>query len=255
MLKKICITLFLTIICVGLLGGYFFHANCYAGERRTENICRSVNVRILDSIASDIVDKQDLEEMLKKLAVGKKTDSLNLFEIENILDNNGEIAKSQVFWKDANTLGVNLTQRRPVVRFESSRGRFYSDRDGYLFPVLHTIDVPVVTGKIPLNVNSGYRGYADSSSIKWIKDIAEMSAFISSDKYWNRQISQIDVMANRDLVLYPTEGEIRFVFGDASDYKLKFRKIEKYYQHIAPTEKAKRYTVINVKFKNQIICK
>jgi len=255
MVKKILLTVLLTVLSVGLLVGYFYHIDRYAGAKRQNIRCEKVSIIVLDSLESDIVNKSELEKAIKKQCVGIITDSIDLHALEFLLDNNGEISESQVFWKDEGLLGVTLTQRKPVVRLEMAGGGYYSDSEGYLFPVQHPIDVPVITGSLPLNLESGYRGYADSTSMKWLKAISGMASYISSDKYWNRQIAQIDVEKNSDIVLYLSSGDLKVIFGDASDYIDKLDKLEQYYRYIAPLEKAQNYTTVNLKYRNQIICK
>lgn len=255
MFKRIALTFLVTALTVGLFGGYFFHIGKYASRKSSETVCNIININVLDSLESGIVNKGEVLTIVSALASGRRIDSIDLYSIEKMLDNKGEIKKSEVFISHDGILDVEITQRLPVVRFEKGDRHFYSDIYGYVFPVNYPVRVPVVTGAVKLEVGKGYRGYADSASIGWIRQIADVAQYISRDSYWSRQIAQLDIQSNGDIVLYTASGDRKFIFGDASAKEEKFKKMEVFYRDIAPQQEAGEYKTVNLKYKNQIICK
>jgi len=155
-------------------------------------------------------------------------------------------------------LHIDVTQRRPIVRFQRSDGGFYADKDGYIFPLQRSFasHVQIIDGKIPLAANSGYKGaIADPKEKEWFDSIMEIVNFIEKDRTWKDKIVQISVREDGDLILIPREGRERFLFGQPEDVEEKFSKMEKYYTHILPAKGEGHYRTVDLKYKGQIVCR
>ena len=59
------------------------------------------------------------------------------------------------------------------------------------------------------------------------------------------------------MVLYTRSGDEKFIFGSLNDIDDKLTKMAGYYRTIKPQAKAKgkTYKTVNLKYKDQIICK
>ena len=255
MFKRIAIPSLITLSCIALVAGYFFHVGKYAAVRSSSDLCLDVRTIVLDSLESCIANKEEITRQIGSIVKGRAIDSIDTYELERVLCNRGEIMSAQAYHDNANEITVEVTQRKPVIRLDNGTDRFYSDITGYLFPVENHIDVPVITGHLTVNAGTGYKGYADSSSTEWIRGMAVLAERISSDSYWSRQIEQIDIEKNGDIVFYTATGKEKIIFGDYYDIEEKFKKLEAYYTNIEPLDSEKEYKSVNLKFKNQIICK
>ena len=255
MIRKILLTALIVLLSGGLLGCWFHFVGELAARGREEARCSQVDVILLDSLESAIVDKALLSESLRKAAVGKQTVAIDLDSIERALKAQGEVMTAQVYRADEQTLSVRLTQRKPVIRLENGSGRWYADPEGYLFPVTNAVDVPIVTGYLPLDIESGYRGPVPVQNRAWLASLVEMCRYIDNHQVLRREIAQIDVAADGDLVIYTRSAGPAIIFGESSGYAAKFKKLEAYWQHIQPQQGETRYKTINLKYNNQIICK
>ena len=72
---------------------------------------------------------------------------------------------------------------------------------------------------------------------------------------WKENISEITVLESGDLVMIPRVGAERFVFGSPTEVKEKFERIGRYYDTIAPRVEKGTYTIVDVRCKDQIICR
>lgn len=256
MVKRILLTSTILILSAGLLGCWFHFVGGLSAQGRQQALCRNVDVILLDSLESAIVDRTEVEDYVSRQAVGRQTHLINLDSIERHLLARGEIMSAQVYAADDRTVAVRLTQRKPVIRFENGKERWYADPEGYLFPVTRSVDVPVVTGKIPLQLGGSYRGPVPEEKQAWIGGMVELARYIDSKPVLRREIGQIDLAQNGDLVLYTRSAGPAIIFGDSGDYVTKFRKLEAYWRNIVPgNEDRKPYKTINLKYTNQIICK
>ena len=255
MIKKILLTTLIVLLAGGLLGCYFYFVGILSAEGREQQRCRQVEIILLDSLESAIVDKAEMEEMVSRLAIGVPTAAVNLDSIERAIRARGEVMSVQVYAADPQTVAARMTQRKPVVRLENGPQHWYADPEGYLFPVNNAVDVPVVTGHLPLHLADAYRGSVPEENRTWLLSLVELACYIDSKPVLQREIAQIDIADNGDIVLYTRSAGPAIIFGDSGGYVEKFRKLEAWWRNIAPQATEKKYKTINLKYNNQIICK
>ena len=255
MIKRILLTTLIVLLSGGLLGSYFYFTGRLVEQGRKQARCRQVEVILLDSLQSSIVDKQEMQALLARQSIGKPIDSIDLCQLEKQVGDMGEVVTAQVYTADDRTLAVQITQRKPVVRFENGQGRWYADPEGYLFPVRNPADVPVVTGQLPFQLESAYKGFAPQQERGWTCSIVELARYIDSKPVLRSEIAQIDIAPNGDIVLYTRKPGPSIIFGDSADYVTKFRKLEAWWRNIEPQlDEKKHYKTINLKYNQQIIC-
>lgn len=255
MTKRILLTTLIVLLSGALLGCYFYFVGALAREGQRQARCGRVEVFLPDSLESTVVDKQEVQAFLRK-NIGQPIDSIDLHALESHLRSLGEVMGAQVFAADEHTITAHITQRKPVVRLENEKARWYADPEGYIFPVRNAVDVPLVTGRIPLSVEASYKGFVPGQEQAWMDGLVELARYIDSKPVLRREIAQIDVAANGDLVLYTRSPGPSIIFGDSGDYVTKFRKLEAWWRNIEPQlEKGKSYKTINLKYNQQIICR
>lgn len=229
-----------------------------AGRRaQSRQTCEDLSVEFSDGF--NFVTAEDIKGYIETKYgpfIGQRLDSLNLDKIENMLDRQSAVLKSEVYTSGDNVLHVKVSQREPVIRFQKGSDGFYIDDRGFIFPLQsnYTSQVPVIDGDIPVAVSAGYKGEASSEKdAAWLNGVLDLLSFIQGSKTWAENIVQIHVDGNGDIVLIPREGNEKFIFGSPHEAARKFARIEKYYQYVQPL--GKEYGTVNVKYKGQIICK
>ena len=235
---------------------------CIAGTRSRQHVrCTGLEVAVLDSMQNSFVSKTDVKGYIDKeygRYVGTVIDSIDLVRIEEIIDGRSAVMKSQAYVTTDGVLHVEVTQRRPVVRFQKSGGGFYADAEGYIFPLQTTYasHVQVIDGNIPLAANSGFKGaIEDPKEMEWFERMMDIVNYMEKSRTWKDKIVQISVDKDRNVILIPREGNERFIFGQPVEIEEKFRKMEKYYTHIIPAKGAGHYKTVDLKYKGQIVCK
>lgn len=235
--------------------------NKKSNDHRRTVTCHKLEVVIADSATLGFVTKEDVRKALDKeygVYVGQRIDSVNLKKIEAILDNRSAVLKSEAYTTLDGILHVRIVQREPIVRFKIGDGGYYADEKGFIFPLQdgYKSYVCTVDGDIPLTVAPGYKGPAKTlKERKWLMGLIQLIQTIQSDKDRKKWIKRISVAPNGDILLRPSEGREKFVFGQPENVERKFGKIEDYYKYIAPTKEKGHYTYVNVKYNGQIICR
>jgi cell division protein FtsQ len=223
--------------------------------------CTGLNVVIADSSMNRFVSKADVKKFLDKEYgeyVGMLLDSIDLAKVEKIIDGRSAVNKSEAYTTRDGMLNVKVTQRTPVVRFQKSDGGFYADAEGFLFPLQssYASRVQVIDGDIPLKANSGYKGeITDEKERAWLEKVIDLVNYMENSRTWKDKIVQITVCDGGELIMVPREGTERFHFGQPDEIQEKFRKMEKYYTAVVPAKGEKEYSVVNLEYDGQIVCR
>lgn len=258
MLRKI-LTYIGWILVAAIFAAYFFFASMLKGKGKEDDVCTDVKVTILDSTANRFVSKEEVREIISEselAVIGKNLSGINLYDIEQLLNRRSAIKLSDVSLDRDGILHVDITQRRPLLRIQSAEGGYYVDETFYIFPLVNTFTsyVPVVTGDIPFKLKAGQRGYVDKEGEKWLADMLNFGEYIRGDEFWSSQIQQIHILPDGDIALYMRVGDQTVLFGgfDGTDYK--FRKLEAFYRNVVPIHGWNKYSVINLKYADQVVC-
>ena len=230
-------------------------------QLRSTYSCQGVEITIKDSLENSFVSAADVKTYLDReygICNGIPLDSLDLIRIESIVDGRSAVKKSQAYVTRDGILHIDVTQRKPVVRFQKAGGGFYADKEGYIFPLQksYASHVQVIDGNIPLAANSGYKGELQNDrEKKWFKDMMELINFMEDSRTWKDKIVQIHVDGNSNLILIPREGNEHINFGQPDNIEDKFAKLEKYYTTVIPAHGSGKYTRVDLRYRGQIVCR
>lgn len=223
--------------------------------------CTGLNVCILDSLDNSFVSTADIKTFLDKgmgSLVGLPLDSIDLVKVENVINGKSAVLKSEAFVTKDGKLNINVTQRRPIVRFHKSNGGFYADAEGCLFPLQssYASHVQVIDGHIPLKADAGHKGIIENPDERlWFERIMNLVNYIEGHRYWKDMIVQIHVNKDGDIVIVPRSGKEKFIFGQAVSVDEKFEKMNRYYTCIVPDKGVDRYREVDLRFDGRIICR
>jgi len=248
------------LLLAAIATAYFYFALMLNDKGRAGERCSGIKVVILDSAENRFVNSDDVIELINSFTgvpIGKRNDSLNLSILEELLNKRSMIKKTQAFLNIDGRLVINILQRKPIVRIEGNNGGFYIDDTKYIFPLVDhfTSYVPIVSGHIPFQLYDGYRGNPLPDMERWINGIYELALYLDSNPFWNAQIEQIYVAENGDLCLSPRVGDQQIIFGDLNNIEKKFDKLSSFYKNVIPSVGWLEYDIVNLKYKDQIVCK
>ncbi len=254
--KKILLLVLISLLFLGVMVPYFYFVSQMEEEAIEERLCSEIIVNFKDSLKVNLISKEEIISVVNRTekVIGSRSDEVNLARIENLLDGRGEILKSEVYFSSPTILSIDVVQRKPVVRFENETEGYYADESGFLFPLLNSYNVPIVTGEIPLHLGKEYLGIPEGEDGEWIKGILHLTDYISSNEYWNKNIEQIYI-ENGDICLVSRISHHKIIFGSCRNIDAKFKKLETFYTTIAPADGWDTHNVVNLKYNKQIICK
>lgn len=238
----------------------------FVGSVQNQKVCSDIKIEIDRSNGNFFVEEDDIYAMVyheMDTVVGRPISAILTERLEYKINNHPSVANTEIYKTIDGILKIEVTQRTPIVRIFSFTGdSYYLDSTGKVMPPSdqYTSRVMVANGHIYdsfMDVNHlNARMVNDSIQNKiLIDDIFTMAEFIRKDELWNAQIEQLYVNKDLEIELIPRVGNHRIVMGDAVDLQKKFNKLKIFYKKGLSKTGWNEYSVINLKFANQVVCK
>jgi cell division protein FtsQ len=238
---------------------YLIVSTGFVASRQQTLICHRLQIKVCDSMVNHFITPAEVSNILSRDAgktIGEYMAHLDMHKLEQLLNKYSVIKDTEVFSSIDGVLHVNVYQRRPVVRLQTSTHGFYVDETGYVFPLsgVYTSYVPVVTGNIPTNIANGYRGLIPGKE-KFLQQIYDFAMFLDKHEFWQSQIVQVHVKSASNVNLVPREGHEIIHIGALSGYEYKLDKLKTFYRNAYPAGVKSPYSDIDLRYSDQIICK
>jgi cell division protein FtsQ len=238
----------------------------FVEEEKSAVKCNTININISDENGNEFIKRNDILDLLNskgKQPIGKQMHDINIAMLEKLVNSNPYVANAEVFSTINGELNIDIYQRNPVIRIINNKDEhFYIDDRGEFMPVSSNYTAPVIVANgfisdtyTERKVKLIDKNVLDTMTIKpVINELFEMAQFIRNDQFWNAQIEQIYINEQSEIELIPRVGNQRIIFGDASSLEEKFTKLMIFYKEGLNKTGWNNYTVINLKFTNQVVC-
>ncbi len=171
--------------------------------------------------------------------------------VEHMLNKDKRVLNAEVFFDKQGALHVNIVQREPIVRIETTYfDDFYLDTEGEVIPAENAtaIRVPVATGNID-EYKPGYKTELRNS----LKDVYNVAIGVYEDPFLRSLIEQIHVDEMEEVILVPKLGRSKVMIGSAISLDTKFEKLRLYYKKGVKRVGLDRFSEINLSYENQIV--
>jgi cell division protein FtsQ len=235
----------------------------YLASSTSTRPCGGVIIDIKDSSDYHFVTRKQLLNLAygnSARILGKPVKEISLQEIENRINVLRELKVAEVYRTIDGNIHIYADQREPVMRLmPDSGGDFFIDEDGVVVRRrnLYTPRLHIVGGNINISSSmlNGISVLDTSIKNTILKDIYQLVNYINDDDFWSAQIDQIYVDSNDEIDLIPRVGNQTVHFGTIENYTGKLRNLAAFYDNVLPEVGWNKYSVINLEFKDQIVCK
>lgn len=231
---------------------------------QTENLLINVN----NTDVNTFIDEEDIKDFFnerKDSILHTSVKKIDVNSLEKALNSHPVIENADVAVDVNGDIIVEVTQRTPVVRIINTSGEsYYIDNTSKLMPLSdkYTARVIVATGNIiepyairhTLSVDdiTKNKTYA---SLSVLDDIYTVATYINKDSILSNLIHQINITNENELELYPSIGDHKIVFGSVENIEDKFNKLKLFYKEgLNKTDGWNKYAIVNIKYKNQVVC-
>ncbi|MDR3269109.1 MAG: cell division protein FtsQ/DivIB [Tannerella sp.] len=235
----------LSVTVVILLLGCFAYIFFGKKEPDGETLCRDLIVVIKDSVNKPFLHEKDIVALLKSARlypVEQPLNRINTDTIERALAKNQLIETAHVYKTPSGNVKIEIVQKTPVLRVFNARESYYVDDRGDVMPAdyRYATYLPVASGNIEKSLATA--------------ELFGFALFLQKHDFWNNQIEQIYVHPNKEVELIPRVGDYRIILGNFEDFREKMNNLQLFYEQAIPKTGWEKYNVINLKYKNQIVC-
>ena len=223
--------------------------------RLSERKVSGIEIEIMSNQDFYLIDQFEIQALLNKeqsVVLGSNFDQVDIKLLERQVEENPFVAEIDVFMSVTGVLGAKVSPAQPIGRLMSSRGPDqYIDVTGKLLPM--NADY---TARVPLISFTEYPQWESNLGENDLgKQLMEFLIFINKDELWRAQIAQLAVSQENELTLWPQMTKQLILFGPADEIEEKFKKLKLFYKEVLPKKGWNTYSSINLKYKNQIVCK
>ncbi|MCW3083649.1 MAG: hypothetical protein JWP12_1015 [Bacteroidetes bacterium] len=261
--KKIAFITMWCLLVIGLLVSLGF-----VNKEQAALPCKDLQVSVNQENDLYFIDIADIKAILKDRGdsiIGQPKATVDIADMEQLLNSNSVISKAEVSMSIDGVVKVDVKQRNPIIRIINADGdSYYLDDDGRLMPLSdkYTMKVIIASGNLMEPYAKRYKYSIDEigkdsalRSVSKLDELFAMAKYIDADTFWKAQIRQIYVNSENDMEIVPMAGNQKIIFGDTTFMDEKFKKLLTFYQQgLNTTGWWDKYSVINLKFKNQIVC-
>ena len=208
-------------------------------------ICESLEIKVDNDGGLFFVNAEMVEGLLLEMEdsiIGKTYEDINIYLLEEFVDEHPNIAKAELYLTINGKFCADVKQRRPLARVFENEQSYYLDEEITVFPL---------SDKYSARVVQVYWSEVTDFRREILSDVLKL---IDSDDFLKAQITAIEFNENDELTVYPRVGEHKIILGEAQDLLRKFEKLKIFYRQGLDKVGWDRYSHINLKFDNQVVC-
>ncbi len=233
----------------------------FVGSLRTSAHCEALEIEFKDA-SPLLVSENEVRmasELDGKVPVGMPMGLLDTRRIEESILEIAHIKEAAVYKTIDHKLIVEVTERKPIARLIDARGAHaLLDEDGYLLPLSGNavLRLPIISGHFRIAEQSMGRHFtsADSIQIMPLQNCFTYAQKLHSEPFWLAQLQHSFYTAEGEFVAYPLVGNHTIQMGTVDDLDEKFHRLQLFYQQGMDASRWNKYSIINLKFKDQIVC-
>ena len=235
----------LSIVVATLLLLYMAAVAFFFRDVKEDGLCEGLQIGLRDSLDKHFVTEGDVIYMLKTaklFPVEQPMNEINTEKIEQELMTNEMISKIEAFKTPSKNIKLEIEQKMPILRVNSTSGNYYIDNMGSVMPLSRHYVAHVL-------VASGYINKEFA-----MNELYHFVQFLQDNEFWDNQIDQIYVDADQEVELIPLVGNHKILLGSFDDYQKKLDNLKLFYEQAIPKVGWEKYSLINLKYRNQIVC-
>lgn len=259
---------------IGIISGWvFLVASLFvlAGfvEVEQKNIeCKNIRISVDYQGGDMFISQEEVKAMIGSIfngqINGKPIKDLSIERINAKLFENPYISKSRTYTTVDGILNIEILQYKPILRVFNTKGQsFYVSTEGMMLPVSeqYIARVPVASGfindeySISRNLVPGRLNWDEADkSLTSLQKLYLMARYLEYHEFFKAQIDQIYVNSYKEIELIPKVGDHLVIFGGIDNLEEKFDKLMAFYSNGLRANGWSKYNILNIKYKNQVIC-
>lgn len=221
-----------------LLFAFLIMMMSFANHRHAQKTINAIEIEVFP-FEDLFVTESEIQSLIFPDSINDiQLSSLRLNDLEFQLITHDLIKDAQVFYDINGQLGVEVKQRRPVLRFLDG-GFQYLDEAGKIMPLSTNY-----SARVPIAM--GFKS-------EEIETIFPLVKAVEKDDFLRQHV----VGFNKDkegLILSFREADFQVLFGEINQIDLKLNNFKAFYQKAKKDGKLATYKKVDLRFGNQVVC-
>lgn len=237
----------------------------FIDAEQSDRPVRKISINIGYGGADMLMTASDIDSLLRKNKgelKGKPLGMINTTSIANLLRKQAYVSKVNVYETNEGNLNIDIMQREPVLRIvNQNQEGFYLDREGNPLPLNpdYPAHVLVANGFIKDSfiknpkLRATFSIYPNKPD-SLLTGLYKLAVLLAGDPYFKTAIDQVFVNEWQEIELIPRKGNHVVLLGDTEDLKEKLNKLFIFYTKGLNEIGWNKYQLINIKYRNQVVC-
>ena len=241
------------ILCLAVLAGIVF-----AAVNMPKRPCSGYELVVNYDGEYPAVKEADIQQMIEDNhieTIGVPLKDVDLEQIAQHLQENPDIEKVNEVRFSSTRLRIVVTLKNILLHVYAQDGsQYFVDDNGFMLPfsMVVTENVPIANGKIPDTFVQGKNVKNSGSNLQRVFRIA---SYMNNDDFYRAQFRQLDVTNTNEVILVPTIGRHKVIFGTDKDMEEKLFNLKQAYQQGLAYMGMDQYATLDVRYKNRVIAK
>jgi len=252
----------LKIISLCFFGAAILTLLGFVGNMRSSAACESLEIQFLGETTAGFVKESEIRQNIMEASgplMGNQLGEIDTRMVEEAVIRLPHIKEAAVFKTIDKRLMIEVSERVPAIRLIDIHGTHcYLDEEGYLMPISANASprLPVVTGHftIPAEAVKACTHLSDTFMDPRLAGIFTYGRTVLADAFWSAQLQHTEVDRFGDFIVYPQVGSHTINFGPPEELDRKLDMLKTFYGSGMGASNWNKYTAINLKFKDQIVC-
>ncbi len=188
------------------------------------------------------------EEMVNNLLIQNfqgtskvKKDRVDLKKLEDLLDANRYVKKSEVYCSIDGLLSARIIQRKPIIRVVNENQSYYLDEFGSKMPLSENF-----TPRVPV-----FYGVINENELKYLVTLFQ---HLDQDELLKQNIIDITKSSRGNLIFSVRDYDYKIIFGTTKNLEKKLKNYKAFLQFTSNDTLLKSYKKVNLIFTEQVVC-
>lgn len=210
----------------------------------SEIVCSGIELEIEDSTQTNLIEKADIESILKKNKMtfkDRNTKDINLGKLESTVSQSPYVDTACARFNASGKLILTVIPRKPALHIMAKNGEeYYLDLRGEPLPIGN------LKGNLVIATGNIQKTYAKQK-------LAPLAKCIQDSVFWRNQVQQIDVVNEHDVRLYTRVADHYIKLGELDNIPEKLHRLRVFYQQGLPKTGWNKYESISVEYQGVVI--
>ena len=249
------------VLTISVLAAYLVVSTGFADIKQQSIKCKEMRITVCDSLINNFTSPADIKTDIKHILTSERIKTvdeqmyrINTNEMIQLLNKRSVLKNTVVYTSIDGILHIDVYQRRPIICVQRPNSTFYIDESGYIFPLpnAQTMDMPLITGAISMNIPAGFRGEIPKNET-FLQQAYRLALYLDGNDFWLAQVARLEVANENNVRVIPCAGKHLIDMGSLDNFQYKFKKLLAFYAKVCQADDS-TYQRIDLRYGNQIVC-